>query len=323
MTTLNPAASLVMNSVSVATAVKSLNLNAALLKDNQFFYIKDATQSPAIAYIQVNPIGSYINNSPSVLYVKSTQSILLHKNLDSAFLDLLGAYTPNDPYAFSTTQLPVNSRSVNPTLTTSQLFLDLRTESKTIVLPPISDIPCDSTRLPYYSIKDVYGNAGSSSLFLSTSGNAILDRPLIGNATKLNSNFAAIDLTANVDTNRWQILNYFNGEVSTSAGLELPPSSVYISSPISYVNNTKTHKVIMLPTASTVLQGVFTIKNQNQDGIFSTILVSTQRNDFIEDRLSTLVLGYPFESLRFTVPSSTRYSVTSRYIQGLTPFGAP
>ena len=323
MASVNPFTSIVMNSLSVATAVKSINITASDLKDNQFFYIKDASQDPAIAYIDVYPISCVINDSPSVLYVKSTQSLLLHK-ITNDRLDVLGAYTPNDPYAFSTTQLPVESVAVNPPMTTSQLFVDLRTESKTIVLPPISEIPgLYGEVLPYYSIKDVYGNAGLSSLFLSTSGNAILDRLLINNGTKLNSNFAAIDLTANLSTNRWQILNYFNGEVSTSAGLELPPSSVYISSPISYVNNSETHKVIMLPTASTVLQGVFTIKNPFADGVVSTILVSTQMNDFMENNLSTLVLGFPFESIRLTAPSSTRYSVTSRYIQGLTPFGPP
>lgn len=319
---ISPFTSIVMNSLSVATGLMSITVAPTLFRNNQFFYIKDATQPPAGEVIQVISDGCTIDESPLALYVNQAQSILLHAYAGN--LHLLGAFTPRDPFAFSTTQLPVNSVPVTPAMNTSQLFVDLRTQSKTIVLPAIQTISSmNQTSLPYYSIKDVYGQSALNPLFLSTTANAILERTSVYNATKINSNYAAIDLVANLTTNRWQIVNYFNGEVSTSAGLELPPSTVYISSPISYVNNTQSHKVIMLPTASTVLQGVFTIKNIYADGVFSTILVSTQTNDFIDDTLSTLVLGYPYESIRLTAPSSTRYSVTSRYIQGLTPFGPP
>ena len=91
------------------------------------------------------------------------------------------------------------------------MFVDLQTESKTIVLPKISDITSVSSLCPLITIKDVYGYANTNPLYISSSSNDTLENATINNSIGITENFASIDLAGNGFLSKWHILNYYNG----------------------------------------------------------------------------------------------------------------
>ena len=95
----------------------------------------------------------------------------------------------------------------------SQVFVDLRTQSKTVVLPRIQTLANISSSALYMTIKDAYGWAGTSTLYVSTSYPDRLEMSTINNSIKLTSNFASIDLVANSILSKWNILNFYSGNL--------------------------------------------------------------------------------------------------------------
>jgi hypothetical protein len=177
-------------------------------------YIKEASDvsgglyGPSVMSIQA-PTGGTVLNS-TMIYLSSKQCVTL-QCFSSQSLGFLGAYTGLSQ--FSTQILPSNTTVLTPSLSTSQLFVDLRTESKTVVLPSIASLTTESNIVPFYTFKDIYGKAANSTFYISTTEGDMLETSSIQNSIALQTNYASIDLAANLRMRTWLILNYYNGVV--------------------------------------------------------------------------------------------------------------
>lgn len=300
---------------------------------NRFVYCKEAAGGGQPRYFGISNVNGYIQESLQ-LALYSNDAVQLHLSTNN--WQILGGFSPSGgwncniggtpvpfPKSFSTNQAPVNSLNINlSTLNTSQLFVDLRSQSKTLVLPLIQELRplLTSNTMPFFTLKDLYGVSATNPLYLSTTGNNRIENNTVNNATKIDSNYAAIDLLPNREANVWHIMNYYNGQISTAQNVDLALSTYYISSSVTYVDTTNHSKVIMLPTSSTVKDTFFYIKDLTGNANVSSIFISTQQNDLIDDTLSSIVLGYPYESARFVSFSTTRFSITSDYPWYLQPY---
>jgi hypothetical protein len=210
-------------------------------------------------------------------------------------------------------------------MNTSQLFVDLRSQSKTLVLPQISSLlvgnPIFFPLFPFYTIKDVYGNSATNPLFLSTTGGDILEASnTCIYATKIDSNYASLDILPNGTNNTWHILNYFNGSIS-NADSNVPENSTFsISSAITYVDTLNVKKLVLLPETSAVKDATFYIKDLTGNANTNPIYISTQVNDLIEGGLSSIMLTRSFESVRVVSYSTSLYSITLNNPYGLEPY---
>jgi hypothetical protein len=204
-------ASLVTNYLSTASLTyKIATLPYTFSTLGRVVYFKEASEIPGPSVFAISSMSTtYIQNS-SILFLNSNDAVTLQCFSTGAW-SVLGGYSGVN--TFSTQILPVNSVIVNPTMTASQLFVDLRTQSKTIVLPKINTITPSLSQTPFFTIKDVYGFASTSTLYISSSGSDILERSSIKNALRINQNFASIDLAANPYLSKWHILNYYNGSL--------------------------------------------------------------------------------------------------------------
>ncbi len=209
---LNPSASLVTNYLSVGSIYYSdVNLPFTRSTLGRVVYFKEASEIPGPSTFTITPsTGTFIfYDGLTSLELQKNQALMLQAVSTNQW-GVLAGY--NGINVFSTQILPVNSVIVNPAMNASQLFVDLRTQSKTIVLPKIQTIASASS-CPFYTIKDVYGYAGTSSLYISSSGSDILERSSIRNSLCINQNFASIDLAANPFLSKWHILNYYDGSL--------------------------------------------------------------------------------------------------------------
>lgn len=204
------AASLVTNYLSTASLTYKLaTLPYTISSLGRVVYLKEAAEIPGPSVFAISTLSSTTILGSTLLYLNSNESLTL-QSVSTNLWGVLGGY--GGTAVFSTQILPVNSVIVNPTMNSSQLFVDLRTQSKTIVLPPIQTITSASAS-PFYTIKDVYGYASTSTLYISCSVNNTLERSSINNALRINQNFASIDLAANAFQQKWHILNYYDGRL--------------------------------------------------------------------------------------------------------------
>jgi hypothetical protein len=315
---LNDFTTIVISQASTSGVVNDFNLNSTI--QNRILYVKEASISPAC---NAFTLYGYINNISSC---SPSYGAAMTLHLSTNIWHTLGGFYTFDGGSvvqFSTQQLPVNSTAIYPSMKDSRYFVDLRTESKTVVLPPIQTIPGIQDNIsPVYTFKDVFGNASNSSLFISSSGNALLENTDIENATRLNSNYASIDLFANLSTNRWHFLNYYGGnavseQTFTNVGI---PSTTYISTSLNYVSGAPreeavVNKITMLPQAETAIDQTFYIVNiGNNSSVYS--LLSTQVGDFIDDRFSSIFLSTQWEAVQLVSHSSTRYSIVGDWKAG-------
>lgn len=176
-------------------------------------YFKEASEFPGVPIFLVSTasLTSLIETS-TTLGVSRHQAITLQGSLSSSTYtySVLNGYLGNP--VFSTQQLPTQSVPVYVS-SVSQLFVDVRSQSKTVVLPQIQSISQTDQSCLFLTIKDIYGNASKSSLFLSTTYPDTLEMSSIQNAIRINSNFAAIDLVANPILSKWNILNFYSGSL--------------------------------------------------------------------------------------------------------------
>lgn len=93
---------------------------------------------------------------------------------------------------------------------TSFVFVDLQTQSKAVILPPITDITSSNSSSPYFMIKDAYGYAGTNNLYISTTGLSTSIEGL-GNSIRLQTSYGAVELVGDKNLNRWHILNFYGG----------------------------------------------------------------------------------------------------------------
>jgi hypothetical protein len=79
-------------------------------------------------------------------------------------------------------------------------------------------------------------------------------------------------------------------------------------------------KILMLPPANTILGTQLYIRDLTGNASASSIFVSTQQFDLMENYASTITLNQNFQTFRVIPYSTTRYAITLNYTQGLTPF---
>jgi hypothetical protein len=332
---LNNNASVVVSQNTTGTTPFELILNRQnTFIENRLLYCKEANGGTMPRVLTLSTFGYTIQGS-NTLYLYSNDAIQLHLSTNS--WTILGGFSPSGgwncnapgfaipfPASFSTLQEPSNSVIVNPTMDTSQLFVDLRSESKTLVLPKISDLvpnPIFFPIVPFYTIKDVYGNSATNPLFLSTTGGDILESPnTCIYATKIDSNYASLDILPNGSNNTWHILNYFNGSIS-NADSNVPENSTFsISSSVTYVDTLDVKKLVLLPETSAVKDATLYIKDLTGNANTNAIYISTQMNDIIEGGLSSIMLTRAYESVRLVSYSTSLYSITLNNPYGLEPY---
>jgi hypothetical protein len=209
---LSTSASLVVNYTSTA----SLNYNNITIPFTnstigRVVYIKQANEAPAPSVMSITPqSGTFVQGS-TLLYLSSCQCLMLQAFSTNNWA-ILGAY--NGLNVFSTQLSPVNSVVVNPSMKVSNIFVDVTTQSKCVVLPLIDTLVASESTCPFYTIKDINGNSETSTIFISSSGGDTFENSTIKNALRLETNYASIDLAANPLQNKWHILNYYNGSLS-------------------------------------------------------------------------------------------------------------
>lgn len=104
---------------------------------------------------------------------------------------------------------------VNVSGSNSMLFVDLRTESKVFVLPPIPDLTGDEKQAPSFIFKDVYGSLAYNTWYISTSGGSDSFDGL-GTTLRFETSNTAIQVVGrrgNRDTfncNYWYIVSAYN-----------------------------------------------------------------------------------------------------------------
>jgi hypothetical protein len=329
-------ASVVVSQNTTGTTPFKLILNRqSNFIENRLLYCKEANGGTMPRVLTLSTFGYTIQDS-NTLYLYSNDAIQLHLSTNS--WTILGGFSPSGgwncnapgsnipfPPSFSTIQSPSNSVIVNPTMNTSQLFVDLRSQSKTLVLPQISSLlvgnPIFFPLFPFYTIKDVYGNSATNPLFLSTTGGDILEASnTCIYATKIDSNYASLDILPNGTNNTWHILNYFNGSIS-NADSNVPENSTFsISSAITYVDTLNVKKLVLLPETSAVKDATFYIKDLTGNANTNPIYISTQVNDLIEGGLSSIMLTRSFESVRVVSYSTSLYSITLNNPYGVEPY---
>lgn len=163
-------------------------------------YLKEVTGVPNVSKFNVTWLSSY-SSSTITMVVSSLQCLnLLEYPADS--------YSPLNLYGgtarFSTMEAPSpTSVAVSIPGTKSALFIDLQTQSKALLLPPIL------SNSPYFTMKDTYGYASINPLFLSTTGGASIDG--LGASIGIRNNYASIELVGDPSLNRWHILSYYTG----------------------------------------------------------------------------------------------------------------
>ena len=204
-------ASLLTNYSSTASLTyQCLTVPFGISTVGRVLYFKEASEVPGPSVFSISTLSSTTIQNSTMLYLNSNEALSIQA-FSTGMWGVLGGY--RGTAVFSTQILPVNSVIVNPSMSNSQMFVDLRTQSKTIVLPPIQNISQLPSACPFYTIKDLYGYASTSTLYISCSVNNTLERSSINNALRINQNFASIDLVANPFLSKWHILNYYDGKL--------------------------------------------------------------------------------------------------------------
>ena len=198
-----PSASLVANTLYD----KEVSLGYSVSSLGRVVYFKESEETSGLNLSIATTTGVSIMNVSNVNLVNNN-SITLQAYSTNTW-GVLGAYDNSNVVYDSS---PPTGQIVNPTMQSSQLFVDLRDTSKVIVLSNIQTITSDPTLCPFYTIKDVYGFAGTSTLFISSSITNLIERPGLYHIG-ITCNFASIDLVANPTLLKWQILNLYDGSL--------------------------------------------------------------------------------------------------------------
>jgi hypothetical protein len=175
-------------------------------------YFKEASEYPGVPIFTISTSGSSLLEASTLIALNRHEAITLQATQSSSttYWSILNGYLGT----FSTQQLPTISVPVYVS-SVSQVFVDLRTQSKTIVLPQIQTISQTSSSALCFTVKDAYGWASTSSLFVSTTYPDTLEMSSVNNCLRLNSNFASMDLVANPVLKKWNIMNFYNGSLVT------------------------------------------------------------------------------------------------------------
>lgn len=145
----------------------------------------------------------------STLQISSLEAYTLQVQTSTTWA-VLNKYT--NIGQFATNQVPPAAPAttiVNPILDTSCLFVDLRTQSKTVVLPPLLSLSWSNRVSPFVSIKDAYGFASTNALYISSSSGDLFDNTSA--SLGLNSKYSAVDLMGNASNRTWNVVGYYSG----------------------------------------------------------------------------------------------------------------
>lgn len=211
-TTLNPTTSF----VSVYSSTGSFLYKAVQLPVispstlERIVVFKEASEYPGVPLFAISSSGTdRIETSTTIgLYKHQALTLQAVQSSTTSYWSLLGGYLGTS--VFSTQMLPVNSVPVYPS-TISQVFVDLRTQSKTVVLPKIQTLAQQSSSALFLTVKDAYGFASSSTLYISSSYPDKLEISSINNAIGIQQNFGSVDLVANPVLSKWNLVNWYNG----------------------------------------------------------------------------------------------------------------
>lgn len=178
----------------------------------RILYLKEAAEgegTPVVSAVTVQ--GMFVQNS-TILYLNSNESLTLQYFSTNNY-GILGGYPGVSTFltCLQSNADPTGAEIVNPSLRTTFWCVDLQTQSKVLVLPPIASIGSNLSEAPFYTIKDIYGTAATNNLFISSSVDNILEHRSTLGCIRINQNYASIDLAANRVLNKWHILNYYDG----------------------------------------------------------------------------------------------------------------
>jgi hypothetical protein len=175
-------------------------------------YFKEASEYPGVPIFTLSTSDTSLVETSTTIGISRHQALTLQATQSSStsYWSILNGYRGN--IVFSTQQLATQSVPVYVS-SVSQVFVDVRTQSKVVVLPKIETITQASSSALFMTIKDTYGWAGTSSLFISTSYPDTLEMSSINNSIRLNSNFASVDLVANSPLKKWNIINFYDGSL--------------------------------------------------------------------------------------------------------------
>lgn len=187
------------------------SMTPAAVAEGRLLYLKEAYGSNSLIN-SFNVVTNFCTIYPSTtLFTVSSLACLTLQEYPSTIYNIINLY--GGKTVFSTMEAPSpTSVAVNIPPTTSAVFVDLQTQSKTVILPELNTLTTNTSQSPLFTIKDRYGNASVNPLFLSTSGYLeTIDG--LGNSIAIRDNNAVIEVMGDYSKNRWHILNYFNGLV--------------------------------------------------------------------------------------------------------------
>lgn len=192
---------------------KCINLpELSLSTIGRVLYFKEASEFPGVPIFTISSSAGNLIETSTTIGLSRHQAVTLQATQSSTTLywSLLNGYLGNSFVSSQT--LPTLSVPVYLS-TTSQAFVDLRTQSKTVVLPKIATISQLSSSAFFVTIKDTYGFASQSSLYVSTSYPDTLDMSSINNAIRVPNDFAALQLVANPVLSKWNLVGAYLGEL--------------------------------------------------------------------------------------------------------------
>ena len=215
------ATSTIIQQDTTLIVVELSNANkSVVLPSNPIITTSFAETEGRILYIKATPGNPPPTIETASLFCSTAVTIapgLINRNISTHFCvtlqefptniyNLLNYYT----HSVSTFVSPSpTSVAVNVPGDKSFVFVDLQTQSKTLVLPRIESLTTTNSKAPYFMIKDSYGKATTNNLFISTSGADTIEG--LGNSIQLTINSCVIELMGDRNLNRWHVLNYFEG----------------------------------------------------------------------------------------------------------------
>jgi hypothetical protein len=210
---LNTASFISINASNYPTTLKVLMLSTINTDTlGRTIYLKDITGSNVTNRFCILSTSSldFIQNENNQI-VSSLQCLQVQA-FSTTQWSILNKYNGINTFSTGQSVFPLTSTSLLSLSTSnSQVLVDLRTASKTLILPSIPSFSTSNTDSFFLTIKDFYGNAQQSTLFLSTSVGDTIDG--FTPAIRIQKNFASIDLASDLPNRRWHILNYYSGNL--------------------------------------------------------------------------------------------------------------
>jgi hypothetical protein len=178
----------------------------------RMIYVKDIMSTPNLSsyFASIAADTGNLIDSRSSISVSTLTAVTLQANTNA--WNIHNIY--NGYAVFSTNAtIDVGAAVVQAPVDRSLLMVDLQAQSKVVVLPSLSQTAPLSSPSLFLTLKDVYGFAAARPMYLSTTAGNTIDGRIT--TLKLTTNFASIDLLANLSNNQWNIVNFYAGNLVT------------------------------------------------------------------------------------------------------------